>query len=285
MTSADYETLRKQPVDMVRGHIRAGRYRGHTAGFAPGRLQANLAILGDGYADDFLEFCRRNARPCPLVGLSRRGDPMMPALGDIDIRTDVPSYNVYRDGVLTDTVHEIGDLWRDDMVAFALGCSFTFERALAAAGIRQKHIEANTTVPMYATDIALEAVGPFQGTMVVSMRAIPEAQVELAQRITSAYGHAHGAPIHTGDPAAIGIADLERPDWGEPTVIAPRDVPVFWACGVTPQNVLRAARPPICITHTPGRMLVTDRDEDDAGVLVTQTHIERAEPAGAAKTA
>jgi len=192
----------------------------------------------------------------------------MPLLGDIDIRTDVPSYNVYRHGELIETVHDIEVLWTDDMVAFALGCSFTFERALIDAGIRMKHIEANTTVSMYRTNLALTPVGPFSGTMVVSMRPIPRGQVEKAVEITSAFPHAHGAPVHVGDGASIGIEDLGRPDWGEPSAFEPDDVPVFWACGVTPQNVLQAARPPLCITHTPGRMLVTDVPEDRMAELV-----------------
>lgn len=262
MTANDYESLLKQPVDKIREQIRAGAYRGQTAGFAPGNLQANLAILGESYADDFLEFCAKNAQPCPLVGLSGRGDPRMPMLGDIDIRTDVPSYNVYRHGELEGAVHDISDLWTDDMVAFALGCSFTFERALAEAGIAMKHIEANRTVPMWATNIELTPVGPFKGGMVVSMRPIPKGQVDLAVGITENFDHAHGSPVHVGDPAAIGIKDLDAPDWGEAALFDDGDVPVFWACGVTPQNVLHAARPPICITHTPGRMLVTDAPED-----------------------
>jgi len=263
MTASDYETLKRQPIAAIRGDIRAGRYRGQTAGFAPGRLQANLAILGDGFADDFREFCARNARPCPLVGVSERGDPMLRGLGDIDIRTDVPSYNVFRDGALAATVPDIADLWTGDMVAFALGCSFTFERALAEAGIPMRHIDSDRTVPMFATSLALTPVGRFRGTMVVSMRPIPRDQVDRAIAITSRYAHAHGAPVHVGDPSAIGIADVARPDWGEPAGFGPDDVAVFWACGVTPQNVLAAARPPICITHTPGRMLVTDVAEDD----------------------
>jgi len=263
MIADDHRRLLKAPVGQIRERIRAGDYRGQTAGFGPGRLQANLAILQGAFADDFLAFCEANARPCPLVGISdRRGDPRMSMLGDIDIRTDVPSYNVYRDGDLADTVHDIADLWTDDMVAFALGCSFTFERALVAAGIRMKHIEANRTVPMWRTDIALEKRGPFEGTMVVSMRPIPRDRVDDAIRITEGFAHAHGAPIHVGDPAKIGVADVTAPDWGEPAEFGADDVPVFWACGVTPQNALMTGRPPLCITHTPGRMLVTDAPED-----------------------
>lgn len=262
MTANDHASLTGRSAAAVREHIRAGAYRGQTAGFAPGKLQANLAILEGALADDFLEFCERNPRPCPLVGITRRGDPAMPMLGDIDIRTDVPSYNVYRHGVLEGAVPEISDLWTGDMVAFALGCSFTFERALMAAGVRLRHIEQNRTVPMYRTNLALEPAGPFRGEMVVSMRAIDRADVDRVVEITSGFSHAHGAPVHVGDGAAIGIADVARPDWGEPAEFGPDDVAVYWACGVTPQNVLHAARPALCITHTPGRMLVTDAPED-----------------------
>ena len=263
MTANDYDSLRKQPLTAIREQIRAGAYRGQTAGFGPGRLQANLAILDGEWADHFLEFCAKNPQPCPLVGMSDgRGNPRMSMLGDIDIRTDVPSYNVYRDGVLTDTVHDISDLWTDGMVAFALGCSFTFERALAEAGIRMKHIEANKTVPMYRTNLALTPAGPFHGEMVVSMRPVPRALADTVVEITRDFDHAHGAPVHVGDGKAIGVSNVDAPDWGEAADFEPGDTGVYWACGVTPQNVLQASRPPICITHTPGRMLVTDAPED-----------------------
>ena len=264
MTEPDYDTLRATPLDQIRPLIRSGAYRGQTAGLAPGNLQANLAVLGDGYAEDFHAFCLENPRPCPLVGVSGRGDPMMRDLGDIDIRTDIPSYNVYRHGALERETPSMADLWTDDMIAFALGCSFTFESALTEAGIRMKHIERNETVSMFATNIELRPVGPFAGGMVVSMRPVPRDQVELAIEVTGGYPHAHGAPVHVGDPSAIGVRDINSPDWGDPAVFAEGDVPVFWACGVTPQNVLRQAAPPLCITHTPGRMLVTDLTEEEA---------------------
>lgn len=264
MTETSYDALRALPVDQIRRHIRAGIYQGQTAGFAPGNLQANLVVLGDGYADDFHKFCLANPQPCPLVGVSGRGDPITHALGDIDIRTDIPSYNIYRDGALQGAQPDILELWADDMVAFALGCSFTFERALAAAGVPMKHIALNRTVPMFATSLELTPVGPFAGGMVVSMRPIPQNLVDLAIEVTSAYPHAHGAPVHVGDAAAIGIRDINQPDWGDLVEVADGEVPVFWACGVTPQNVLQQAAPPLCITHTPGRMLVTDVTEEEA---------------------
>ena len=278
MTANDHASLRGQTVGVIRERIRSGAYRGQTAGLAPGRLQANLAILEGPLADDFLAFCLANERPCPLVGITRRGDPAMPMLGEIDIRTDVPSYNVYRDGVLAETVPDITALWTDGMVAFALGCSFTFERALVEAGIPMPHIAENRTVSMYRTNIALAPAGPFRGEMVVSMRPVAEEHLETVNAVCDRYPHAHGRPVHAGDPAAIGIADIDRPDWGERTPFRPGEVPVFWACGVTPQNVLAAARPAVCITHTPGRMLVTDAPEErmpefDRRIVEAPAHI------------
>ncbi len=257
--------LAQQELDLsdvrsVRTAIRSGAFTDQTAGLAPGKLQANLAILTEDYALDFEEFCRLNPWACPLVGKSQAGDPMLAELGDIDIRTDVPSYNVYRHGTLTETVTDISAIWRDDFVVFALGCSFTFEKALQEAGIDMVHIHANKTVPMYRTTIQTNPVGPFGGGMVVSLRYIDKDRVEEAQAITSDYPWAHGAPIHRGDPAEIGIMDVHRPNWGDPPV-STNGVPVFWPCGVTPQNALANAKPPICITHTPGRMLITDIDD------------------------
>lgn len=246
----------------VRRAIRAGRYSRHTAGLADGYLQCNIAILPESLAIDFMRFCQRNPKPCPLVGISDTGEAMMHTLGqDIDIRSDVPSYNIYRDGKLTSHTTDIGAIWRDDFVAFAIGCSFTFERALAAAGIPLRHVERDTTVSMFRTNIETTRAGPFGGGMVVTMRPIREGDLERVTEICARYPLAHGAPIHAGDPDEIGITDLERPDWGDPTPIADGEIPVFWACGVTPQNAIIRARPAICITHTPGCMLITDVDD------------------------
>ncbi len=259
--TASFDFLKTRDLAEVRSAIRSGRYQGHTAGLAPGRLQANLAILPRTLATDFEQFCRLNPRPCPLVGMTRPGDPMMPGLGNIDLRTDVPTYNIYRDGVLAETVPDITGYWRDDLVGFALGCSFTFEQALLNGGIPMHHIAADRTVPMYRTSIATTAVGPFGGGMVVSMRYIAAELVDRAGRITSAFPWAHGAPVHVGDPTTIGISNIDVPDWGDPPCGGADEIPVFWACGVTPQNALTNARPPICITHTPGRMLIADIDD------------------------
>ncbi|UWQ94233.1 putative hydro-lyase [Rhodobacteraceae bacterium M385] len=247
----------------IRTAIRNGSFAGHTAGMAPGKLQCNLAILPAEHALDFLRFCQRNPKPCPVVGVSETGDPMLPTLGrDIDIRTDVPRYRVFRDGALSEEVNNIKNLWRDDMVTVALGCSFTFENAFLRAGIPVRHIEDGVNVPMFRTNIPLVPAGPFTGNMVVTMRPIPEELVEKAFEISARFPQAHGAPIAKGDPAALGIEDLSAPDYGDAVQVRPGEVPVYWACGVTPQNVLLTAKLPLCITHAPGHMLIADVAED-----------------------
>lgn len=263
LTLQTHADLRGAPVSDVRAAIRAGTYAGQTSGLAPGKLQCNLAILPERYALDFLRFCQRNPKPCPLVGVGDTGDPMLPTLGhDIDIRTDVPRYRVFRDGVLSDEVTDITDLWQDDLVTVALGCSFTFENALMRNGIPVRHIEEGRNVPMFSSNIPLVPAGPFDGKMVVTMRPIAAEKVDQARAISARYPQAHGAPIAQGDPASIGIADLSRPDWGEAVEVRHGEVPVYWACGVTPQNVLLNAKLPICITHSPGHMLLSDVAED-----------------------
>lgn len=248
----------------LRPHIRAGRIDWQTAGLAPGYLQGNLAILPASAALDFARFCQRNPKPCPLVGVSDTGDPLLRTLGaDIDIRTDVPSYNVYRDGELSEQIPDIEDLWGEDSVAFVLGCSFSFEAALLAEGLPLRHVETGTTVPMYRTNIECIPAGPFAGGMVTSMRPMTPADAIRAVEITARFPMTHGTPVHLGDPAAIGIADIMQPDWGDPPVIHEGEIPVFWACGVTPQNVLQAAKLPLVITHTPGCMLITDLPSGD----------------------
>lgn len=261
-----FQALRGADPATVRQAIRSGRYAGHTAGLAQGRLQTNLVILPGDLAGNFRDFCLRNPQPCPLVGMTEPGSPHLPALGQIDLRTDVPGYCIYRDGELAETVPDLQGHWRDDLVGFALGCSFTFEHALIAAGIPMHHVDADRTVPMYRTSIMTQPAGPFGGGMVVSMRRIAPEQVELARSISATFGCAHGAPVHVGDPAEIGIADLDRPDWGDPPC-GPEGVNVFWACGVTPQNALARARPPFCITHMPGQMLIADITDAEARLL------------------
>ena len=243
----------------LRARIRAGAHRTHTAGLAPGYLQGNLAIVPAAAAPDFLLYCHRNPKPCPLIGVSEPGDPRLPVLGeDLDLRTDLPAYRVFRDGGPGELVHDLLDPWRDDLVAFALGCSFSFEDALGLAGVPVRHVEAGLNVPMYRTGLPTRAAGAFAGPLVVTLRAFRPADAIRAILLSERYHLAHGAPVHIGDPGAIGIDDLARPDFGDPPVIEPGDVLVYWACGVTPQLALRGAGCDLVITHEPGHMLVTD---------------------------
>jgi len=252
----------------VRAAARAGRLRGQTAGLAPGHVQGNLVILPESLAFDFLRYCVRNPRPCPVIGVGEPGDPAMPTLGgDIDIRSDLPLYRVWRDGELVEEVADVRALWRDDLVAFVIGCSFSFEEALLADGLPLRHVAAGRNVAMFRTSLPTEPAGPFRGPLVVSMRPFSPSDALRAARITARYPSVHGAPVHIGDPAAIGIADLASPDYGDPTEPAPGDIPVFWACGVTPQAALAAARVDFCITHAPGCMLVTDRMNSEFAAL------------------
>ncbi|OED40901.1 hypothetical protein AB833_10935 [Chromatiales bacterium (ex Bugula neritina AB1)] len=261
-SSCDYESLKEKQVQQIRHSIRCGAYTGHTAGLGAGFLQANLAILPVEHALDFMRYCQRNAKPCPIVGVSETGDPMLSTLGsDIDVRTDVPAYNIYRDGVLDSSVNDISDLWREDFVTFAIGCSFTFEHALGRAGFKLWHVLENKVVPMYRTNIATRDAGPFGGDLVVTMRAFHPDKVDEARSISRRYPLAHGGPVFAGDPQEIGIADLGTPDWGDAPPDIENTIPVFWACGVTPQNAILRAKLPLTITHKPGHMLLTDVDE------------------------
>ena len=261
--TAIHADLKDLPAFDVRAAIRRGDYSGHTAGLAPGRLQCNLAIVPEQFAPAFLRFCQRNPKPCPLVGIGESGDSRLPALGhDIDIRSDVPKYRVFRDGEFSEEVTDISAIWSKDMVPVALGCSFTFENAMLRHGIPVRHIETGGNVPMFRTNMALQPAGPFTGYMVVTMRPIPAKQVDRAKEISGRYPQAHGAPVAVGAPDQLDIADLGNPDWGEPVEIRDDEVPVYWACGVTPQNVLLDAKLPICITHSPGHMLISDVAED-----------------------
>ena len=239
--------------------IRRGDHLGPTPGMAPGHVQGNLAILPASHAADFLRFCQLNPKPCPIIGMSEPGNPHIPALGaELDIRTDLSGYCLWRDGENVGELANLNEVWREDMVSFVIGCSFSFEEALIDAGIRMRHIEQGINVAMYRTNIATAPAGPFGGPLVVSMRPMRPANAIRAIQITSRFPGVHGAPIHFGDPAAIGIDDIMRPDFGDAGEILAGEVPVFWACGVTPQSAIRAARPPISITHRPGCMLVTD---------------------------
>lgn len=223
-----------------------------------------MVILPQTFADDFARYCAENPKPCPLLGQSAPGDPALRTLGTgIDIRTDLPSYRVFRDGRNTGDVGDVKDQWRGDFVTFVLGCSFSFEEALIASGLSLRHIDQDTTVPMYRSSVPTREAGPFGGPMVVSMRPFAPDDAVRAETITARFPHAHGAPVHRGDPAEIGIVDLDRPDFGDRAALRDGEVPLFWACGVTPQVALERAKPEICITHTPGAMLITDLKNSD----------------------
>jgi uncharacterized protein YcsI (UPF0317 family) len=243
----------------VRRAIRAGQHRRHTAGVAPGYVQGNVCILPREYAEEFRAFCEHNPKPCPLLAVSKPGDPRLPELGeDLDIRTDVPRYRVFRDGVQNEDVTDLRDLWRSDLVTFVLGCSFSFEEALRQAGLPLRYVEQGTNVPMYRTNIDTVPAGRFRGKLVVSMRPFKPAEAIRAIEITSRYPRVHGAPVHIGRPELIGIDDLGVPWAGDPTEVRDDELPLFWACGITPQSVVLDAKPTLCITHAPGHMLVTD---------------------------
>ena len=247
---------------------RSGAVTGSTAGIAPGYVQGNLAILPKALSADFLRFCHFNPRPCPLLAMSEPGDPSISALGvDLDIRADLPSYRVWQDGRLVDEPTDVTKWWRDDLVSFVIGCSLSFEEALLADGVPIRHIEAGVRVPMYRTNIACTPAGAFSGPMVVSMRPMRPAQAIRAVQITSRFPMVHGAPVHIGLPHLLGINDLAKPDYGDAVAIASDELPVFWACGVTPQAVIAAAKPSFAITHAPGAMLVTDLINTQLAVL------------------
>lgn len=236
---------------------------GQTSGLASGFAQANLVVVPADQAGDFHEFCRRNPKPCPLLDVTEPGRPVPVRVAPTaDLRTDLPKYRIWKYGELAEEVGDLRAIWRHDFVSFLIGCSFTFEAALLRAGVPVRHIEMNVNVPMYRTNRPCTRAGVFQGPLVVSMRPLKPADAIRAVEITSRYPDVHGSPIHIGLPEQLGIADLSRPDYGDPVPIQGDELPVFWACGVTPQAALQAARLPLAITHSPGCMFVTDvRDE------------------------
>jgi uncharacterized protein YcsI (UPF0317 family) len=253
----------------LRAEIRAGRFRRPTSGAAPDFVQANVAILPRDVAFDFLVFCQRNPKPCPVIEVLEAGriEARSSAPGS-DIRTDVPRYRVFRAGQLVEEPTNLEAWWRGDLVTFLLGCSFTFEHALIRSGIPLPYYGTGRNVSMFITNIPTRPVGAFAGPMVVSMRWIPSDKVVRAVQATSRFPAVHGAPVHIGDPARIGIADPLKPDFGDAWAPAsPDDVPVFWACGVTPQAVAMASKPALMITHAPGHMFVTDLKDEDLAVL------------------
>ena len=252
----------------VRQRIRRGEITGHTSGMASGHVQGNVAILPKDLAADFLRFCQLNPKPCPVLAVGAPGDPALPALGaDIDMRSDVPRYRVFRDGALVEEPTDIRHLWRDDLVTFILGCSYSFEWALLEDGLTMHHMTLGKNVPMFKTNVQTTPAGPFHGPLVVSMRSFKPADAIRAVQITSRFPGVHGAPVHLGLPEKIGIRDIAKPDWGDAVEVPADELPLFWACGVTPQAVIAEAKPGFCITHAPGSMLVTDLKNNQLSVF------------------
>ena len=246
-------------AETVRQRIRSGEFTGHTSGVADQHVQGNVVILPQALAGDFLGFCQKNPKPCPLLAVSEPGKFLLPTLGThVDIRTDVPRYRVWRNGELVAQPTDITALWRDDLVTFVIGCSFSFEQALLEAGLSLRHVQQGKNVAMFRSNIATGPVGPFSGPMVVSMRPFAAAAAIRAIEITSRFPQVHGAPVHIGLPHLIGIQDIMQPDYGDAVEVRDDELPVFWACGVTPQAAITLAKPDFCITHAPGAMLITD---------------------------
>ncbi|RJL34421.1 putative hydro-lyase [Bailinhaonella thermotolerans] len=243
----------------ARALFRAGTRPGTTSGWCHGHVQANMLAVPRDLAFDALLFAWRNPRACPLIDVTDPGDPCpRTAAPHADLRTDLPAYVVYRDGEPVATLEDAVPAWREDMVGLLTGCSFTAEDALLAAGIPLRHLEQDRNVPMYVTNRRCAPTRRLSGPLVVSMRFVPRDLVGAAAEVTGALPLAHGGPVHAGDPAALGIADLDKPDFGD--AVRPRDgdVPVFWACGVTLQAVIMSSRPEYAVTHAPGRMFITD---------------------------
>jgi uncharacterized protein YcsI (UPF0317 family) len=243
----------------LRQASREGHFKLPTSGHAPGYLQANMMIVPQADAFDFLLFCQRNPKPCPLIEVLAPGATEPMCAPGANVATDVPGYRIYRDGEFAGERDNVADLWRNDFVTFLIGCSFSFEDAVQQAGIPLRHVQQGRNVAMYRTNIACTPAGRFSGEMVVSMRPVKSRDVARAVEISGRFDIAHGTPVHIGNPQAIGIADIARPDYGDSVDIADDEVPMFWACGVTPQWVAQKSRLPLCITHAPGKMFVTDR--------------------------
>lgn len=239
--------------------VRNGDFIQPTSGLCPGYAQANLIILPKDEAYDFLLFTQRNPKACPVLEVTDVGSRMTQFVAkDCDIAKDFPKYCIYKDGVMTEEVTDISHIWRDDFVAFVIGCSFSFESEMIEAGIEIRHNTLGCNVPMYITNIDCVPAGKFSGKMVVSMRPIPYNQLVKAVTVTATLPKVHGSPIHIGDPSVIGIQDVNQPNFGDAVTIGPGEVPVFWPCGVTPQSVVMNVKPKLAITHSPGHMLVTD---------------------------
>ena len=252
------QMLAASPVE-ARRLIRSGAFTAPTSGLCPGYAQANLIVLPREQAYDFLLFAQRNPKPCPLLEVTETGAREATICAtDCDIATDFPRYRIYEHGRLVAEVENVEDYWRDDLVSFVIGCSFSFESELIEAGIEIRHNTMGCNVPMYKTNIQTVKAGPFEGPMVCSMRPMTPEQAQVAYDITVKMPNVHGAPVQIGDPEKVGVLDVMKPDYGDPVEIREGEVPVFWPCGVTPQAAVENAKPPIVITHAPGHMFITD---------------------------
>jgi len=247
-----------------RQEVRMGAFATPTNGVCPGFMQCNLVVLPHGpLSYDFLLFCQRNPKACPLIEVCDVGSPHPAGVAPgADLRTDVPKYAIYRNGKLAEEVTDVTDYWPENSVAFLIGCSFSYDGALMNAGIPLKSAEQGKNVPMYKTGLKCRSAGALCGNMVVSMKPIPALQISKHIEITSKYTHAHGGPVAVGSASAIGIQDIDLPEWGESIDIDEGEVPVFHACGVTPQSILMNAKVPFAITHSAGHMFVTDLPSD-----------------------
>ncbi|MDR1137093.1 MAG: putative hydro-lyase [Synergistaceae bacterium] len=262
------QSLAHAPAPEVRAIIREGKWTVPTPGLSMGQAQANMIILPRDWAYDFLLFAVRNPKPCPILDVTETGDPEPRLIAPgADVRTDLPKYRIWKNGELIEEPTDIRSFWRDDLVAFMIGCSFSFESALLQAGIGIRHIEENSNVPMYVTNVPCKPAGRFSGNMVMSMRPIPRDEIAKATTCTALFPSVHGAPMHIGNPSDIGIEDINKPDFGDAVSVKDNESPVFWACGVTPQAAVIKSKPPFAITHAPGHMFITDKRDSDYSVF------------------
>ncbi|MDR3320986.1 MAG: putative hydro-lyase [Synergistaceae bacterium] len=262
------KSLERASAAEVRSIVRRGEWVSPTSGLSLGSVQANMIILPRDWAYDFLLFAARNPRACPILDVTEAGDPEPRLIAPgADVRVDLPKYRVWRSGELVGEPTDIVSEWRNDLVAFMIGCSFSFESALLDSGIGMRHIEEGVNVPMYLTNVPCVPAGRFSGHMVMSMRPIPHRDVPRAVACTARFPSVHGSPLHIGEPSAIGVSDINRPDFGDPVTIKSGETPVFWACGVTPQAAVMKSRPPFAITHAPGYMFVSDKRDSDYAVF------------------
>jgi uncharacterized protein YcsI (UPF0317 family) len=258
--------MKESPAEL-RNLIRKGEWPRPTTGLAPGYLQANLVMLPREHAFPFLLFCVRNPKPCPVLDVLEPGQVQPAIAPGADLRTDLPKYRVYERGIFKAEVEEVTSLFHEGMVSFLLGCSFSFEAAMVAAGLPIRNVEEGKNVSMYVTDRPCASAGPFSCPLVVSMRPLTPEQAIRAVQVTTRFHLTHGAPVHMGSPEAIGIKDLNRPEFGDPVTIHPGEIPVFWACGVTSTLAALSAKLALVITHSPGHMFVSDLRDEHLTVL------------------